>query len=153
MDLSVFLFMSLLGIGVILFAVLKGKQESVPHLVDKDLEESLQAFMDEFEKENQYLLQTIKQLETKLQRETEENREKLEELEAKVEFLSTQGRETKRSVKDSEPTPAIVFNEHYSRIVTMWNEGRTPEQIAKQTGIGMGEIQMILSLVKQGNTV
>ncbi|MFC4768814.1 DUF6115 domain-containing protein [Effusibacillus consociatus] len=147
-----FLFVSLLGIAVVLYGILKGKQETSDNSQDKELEASLHAFMDEFEKENQYLIDTIQQLQAELRQETAANRERIGQLETKIERLG-QASGAQKTVEQPEATPAIVFNEHYSRVVMMSKEGRTPEQISKDTGIGMGEIQMILSLVKQGNAV
>ncbi|GAX90551.1 DUF6115 domain-containing protein [Effusibacillus lacus] len=152
MDLKMFLFVSLLGIAAILYAVVKGKPDAAGISRDKELETSLQAFMDELERENEYLIQTIKQLQTDLQNETAENRERIAELEARVDQLEQKSK-SRKTTKKTETTPAIVFNEHYSRVVTMLREGRSPEQIAKDTGIGMGEIQMITSLIKQGDAV
>lgn len=150
MDIKLFLFVSLLGIGVVLYAALKGKPEPEHAPPDKELETSLQEFMDELEKENQYLLQTIEQLQSGLKREIAADRERIAKLEEKVErFLERSG--NRETAREPEAAPTLVFNEHYSRVVTMAKEGRTPEQISKDTGIGMGEIQMILNLVKREN--
>jgi hypothetical protein len=150
LDITVFLFVSLLGIAAILFGVLRGKTEAGDRKENQELATSLQAFMDEFEKENAYLIRTVEQLKAELKRETTVNREQIQELAAKIEHLSQNGKTEK--LVEEEATPAIVFNEHYSRVVVMAKEGRTPEQISKATGIGLGEIQMILSLIKQENT-
>lgn len=152
LNVTLFLFVSLLGIAVILYASLKGKPDPTGNQQDNELAASLQDFMEEFEKENSYLMQTIGNLQADLKIETEKNRERIEELEEKLEQLSQKSK-SKKSAKKPEATPAIVFNEHYSRVVMMAKEGRTSAQISKDTGIGMGEIQMILSLVKQGNAI
>ncbi|WP_018132533.1 hypothetical protein [Effusibacillus pohliae] len=154
MDSKLFLFITLCGIGIVLYAAVKGKPDAVG-ASHRELEASLQAFMDELEKENQYLIDTIEKLQSELQSEINLNRRRIEQLEAKIaEFQLQGGTDRGRSVPQPlEAMPALVFNEHYSRVVTMIKEGRAPEQIAKDTGIGLGEIQMICNLIKQGNAV
>jgi cell division septum initiation protein DivIVA len=138
-----------LGIGTILFAATRMKSDTVP---DRELENTIQAFMDEFDQENESLLATIKQLKEELNRETDSNRKRIEALEGRIGQL-LKAAEEKPGLSGEEVGPALIFNEHYSRVVAMEREGRTPEQIAKETGIGIGEIQMVLNMVKQGNSL
>lgn len=146
---QLFIFVIMLGIGTILFAATRMKSATAP---DRELENTIQAFMDEFDRENESLLATIKQLKEELKQETDLNRKRIEALEGRMGHLLN-AMEDMRGVSKEEVGPALIFNEHYSRVVAMDREGRTPEQIAKETGIGLGEIQTVLNMVRQGNSL
>lgn len=145
---KLFLFMMMLGIGVILFAATRTKSEAA----DKELEKTIELFMDEFERENESLLKTVKQLQQDLKNEIELQSKRIEIIEDQVQGLQ-QHNIAAAQQEQPEISPALVFNEHYSRVVEMDREGRTPEQISKETGIGLGEVQTVLNLAKQGNAV
>lgn len=146
-----FLFVSLLGVAMILYAVTRGKNQSAALTADKELEITLHEFMDEFEKEHKYLLQSMQDLQQQMKHESQMNREQFAEVEAK--FAALPRRKTSKAAADAETIPTVVFNERYSRVVEMAREGRSPEQISKDTAIGLGEIQTVLNLAKQGNAI
>lgn len=145
---QLFLFVMTLGIGTILYAATRMKGETAS---DKELEQTIQAFMDELEEENETLLQTIKEMKEELSRESDLNRNRIESLE--VQFNQMIRQIDGQTTSEMEVSSALIFNEYYSRVVAMDREGRSPEQISKETGIGIGEIQVVLNLVRQGNEV
>lgn len=146
---QLFLFVMLLGIGTILYGATRMKKDTGS---DKELEQTIQAFMDELEEENESLLQTIKEMQEELTRESDLNRKRIESLEAQFNQMKRQN-DGQMTPADMEVSPALIFNEHYSRVVAMDREGRSPEQISRETGIGIGEIQMVLNLARQGNGI
>lgn len=50
----------------------------------------------------------------------------------------------------AEPSlPSFAFNEKYARVVELHRAGQNSEQIARETGIGLGEIQLVIDLAKR----
>lgn len=146
-----FLFISLLGVAMILFAATRGKNQTAALTADKELEITLHEFMDEFENEHKFLLQSIQDLQQQMKVESQITSDRFAEIEAKLAELPK--RKNSKAAAAEQTIPTVVFNERYSRVVEMAREGRTPEQISKDTAIGLGEIQTVLNLAKQGNAI
>ncbi|HEU4965117.1 MAG TPA: hypothetical protein VFV52_14915 [Bacilli bacterium] len=47
------------------------------------------------------------------------------------------------------PPPAFAFSDKYARVVELSQQGLEPEQIARETGIGLGEITLVLGLARR----
>jgi uncharacterized coiled-coil protein SlyX len=142
---------------------------------DDELKTALDEFMTELERENVRLLESFSQLQSdckmqlaeqdriirglqadvaRLEAELAEQKEKVGNLSQAVEAASASAVSVTEAPDPESPVPSVAFafNEKYARVVEMARQGMTPEQIARRTEIGLGEIQMVIGLaMREGN--
>jgi flagellar motility protein MotE (MotC chaperone) len=142
-------------------------------MLEREVKATLDEFISDFERENAHLLQTFAQLRNDSDQQLQSQQELIQaleqrvaHLEAKVEEQAVQLVQTNASALHSQPEaateaaseptllleplkPAFAFNEKYAKVVELSRQGRTTEQIARETEIGLGEIHFVLGLVKQ----
>ncbi|KEO82960.1 DUF6115 domain-containing protein [Tumebacillus flagellatus] len=172
-----YLYVALVGVVIVLFALTRAKSPSagssvvpastVPSAaVDQELKETFEEFMNELERENNRTLDTFKALERETQAKLAEQQSVIQALEQRLQEVEQKaaaqamlpatpapgGTETPPTEPEPAPepkAPSFLVNEKYAKVVELSDRGLTPPQIARETGIGIGEIQLVLGLVKR----
>lgn len=134
--------------------------------IDQELKKTFEEFMNELERENSHTLRSFTALERETQMKLAEQQDVIQALEHRLQeverMLATQAPASQR-VASEEPVvdlaeqaanlepkaPSFLVNEKYTKVVELSNRGLSPQQIARETGIGIGEIQLVLGLVKR----
>ncbi|MBL0388940.1 hypothetical protein JJB07_20290 [Tumebacillus sp. ITR2] len=137
--------------------------------VDQELKNTFDEFMNELERENGRILDSFSNLEreTREQLAAQQNviqalDQRVQELEqlvasqALVPALAAAATTDSAVVPGTEPqaaeqpkVPGFLVNEKYTKVVELANRGLAEPQIARETGIGIGEIRLVLGLVKR----
>jgi hypothetical protein len=168
---QLYLYVALVGVVIVLFALTRAKSASsagssvvpapaaVSTAVDQELKETFDEFMNEIERENKRMLDAFAVLERDMHTKWAGQQDVIRALELRIEELQQQIHETSHAVppaaaqpmlESAEPkTPGFLLNEKYIKVVELANSGLTPPEIARETGIGIGEIQLVLGLVKR----
>ncbi|ARU62483.1 hypothetical protein CBW65_17090 [Tumebacillus avium] len=147
--------------------------------VDQELKDLLDNFMNELERDNVKLIDgfTKLQIEHKEQIASQNKiirtlEKRIVELEAKladapelvlpqvvetpvaaeaaVEAKSEPAVAAQEAVLEEPAKPAFVMHEKYAQVLTLSRQGYSPEQIARETSIGVGEILLVIGLAKRG---
>jgi hypothetical protein len=165
---QLYLYVLLIGVGIVLFALTRPKNSSAPVAVtqqqpalDHGLRETLDEFMNELERDNARMVDSFVKLQSDYKQKLSTQQQVIQELQSRMSQLEAKIAE-QQPVKMEQPAHAtqpedvvplgFMFNEKYAKVVELSQKGLTPEQIAKATDIGMGEIQMVLGLAKrEGN--
>lgn len=160
---QLYLYVALIGIGFVLFALTRTKAKTVSQATgtpqqERELKAALDEFMNGLEEENARLLDSFTRLQVEYkqqfgtqQQQIEALIERVAELESRLTDVETQPssppvpEQPKVSTAPS-AVSGFVFNEKYARVAELIRQGQTPEQIARFTGIGIGEIQMVIGL-------
>ncbi|PWK12683.1 hypothetical protein [Tumebacillus permanentifrigoris] len=168
---QLYLYVALAGVAIVLFALTRAKSASsagssvvatptgISTAVDQEMKDTFDEFMNEIERENNRIHDTF----AVLQRETREKlagqQDVVHALELRVQELQQQVVELRHRpipavaeavLESAEPkAPGFLLNEKYIKVVELSDGGLTPPQIARETGIGIGEIQLVLGLVKR----
>lgn len=159
---QLYLYVALIGIGFVLFALTRTKAKAIPPSSgnpqqERELKAALDEFMNGLEAENARLLDSFTrlQIEYKQQFGAQQGQiDALVERVAELEHRLTEALERPLSAPAPEPAappapaavPGFAFNEKYARVAELIRQGQTPEQIARFTGIGIGEIQLVIGL-------
>ncbi|MCX7568545.1 hypothetical protein OS242_01005 [Tumebacillus sp. DT12] len=159
---QLYLYVALIGVGFVLFALTRTKAKTVSQATgapqqERELKMALDEFMNGLEEENARLLDSFTRLQVEYKQQFGTQQQQIEELIERVAEL--EGRLTEVETQPSSPpvpepkvstAPTTVsgfaFNEKYARVAELIRQGQTPEQIARFTGIGIGEIQMVIGL-------
>jgi polyhydroxyalkanoate synthesis regulator phasin len=150
------------------------KQHSaVPNAaVDQELKDLLDDFMNELERDNAKLLDGFTKLQIEHKRQIHEQNGIIRSLEARVAKLEAKlaapaappvpaattpvapssAEETSAPALEAEEAvkPAFALQERYAQVISLARQGLAVEQIARETGIGVGEIQLVIGLAKRG---
>lgn len=147
--------------------------------VDQELKDLLDDFMNELERDNVKLIdgftklqiehkeqiasqnkiiraleKRIVELEAKLADAPEPILQPLIEapvaVEAAVEATSEPAVAAEEAMLEATAKPAFVMHEKYAQVLALSRQGFAPEQIARETGIGVGEILLVVGLAKRG---
>ncbi|WP_053375746.1 DUF6115 domain-containing protein [Paenibacillus sp. FJAT-27812] len=172
----------LLGAVVIVgaFVMPRKKQDhSLPSQSMQNMETALEQFMENMEKDNEELVQLVRdaQQETKVDAERQEQR--IAELERKCEQLAEQlqmarsatatitlqtaspqplsidaGKSEAAFAKLPEPVEeeaprANTIHSRYAELFSLYEQGKSIEMISKKLGMNKGEVQLIIQLAKQ----
>lgn len=159
---QLYLYVALIGIGFVLFALTRTKAQTVSQATgtpqqERELKAALDEFMNGLEEENARLLDSFTRLQVEYkqqfgtqQQQIEALTERVAELESRLTDVETQPSSPPVSEPKVSTAPTAVsgfaFNEKYARVAELIRQGQTPEQIARFTGIGIGEIQMVIGL-------
>jgi flagellar motility protein MotE (MotC chaperone) len=143
-------------------------------MLERDVKATLDEFIGHFEREQTQLLQTIDEARQDSVQQLQAQQELIQRLEQRVAHLEAKVEEQALQLVDVQETagqnvqtealtddvqvPALspelpkstfAFNEKYAKVVELYRQGLTAEQIARETEIGLGEIHFVLGLVKQ----
>lgn len=153
-------------------AVAAPANQSVSSAVDQELKSAFDEFMNEIERENGRVLQSFNALEQATQKQLADQLHTIRELEVRVEelqgqvaaallhpsmimpaeqdaLLQTEQPDVPAEEQPATKAPAFMLNEKYANVVLLASLGRSQQEIARETGIGIGEIQLVLGLMKR----
>ena len=160
---QLYLYVALIGIGFVLFALTRTKAKTVsqaashPQSQERELKAALDEFMNGLDEENARLLDSFTRLQIEYKQRIGEQQGQIEALSERVAELESRLADVEQQ-PPSRPVPELAappvaaavtgfaFNEKYARVAELIKQGQTPEQIARFTGIGIGEIQMVIGL-------
>ncbi|MFD2171329.1 DUF6115 domain-containing protein [Tumebacillus lipolyticus] len=143
-------------------------------VADQEMKELIESFMNDLERDHHTLLEKFTQLSIEQKQRAAEREDSIRSLEARVEELEAmlaasagakavpaQGvphlqavvpplAATSSSRTEGQERPAFTANDKYAPVLDFARHGYTPEQIARETGIGIGEIMLVIELAKRG---
>lgn len=136
---QLYLYVAIIGILLMIYGMTRKTQVAIksPTIRDDGMLQSLQSFMDELEKSNLELIDTVQKLRRDLEHEIVNNRTRIEELE--------------KANSNRMPSNEFVLSAPYQQAFQLSEEGLLPWQIAKKLGIGVGELEFALRLKREGN--
>lgn len=177
-----FRYILLLGAVVIVSALMiprKKPDATNSHDSVQNMENALELFMENMEKENESLVLLVKKAQEETKSDAELKERRLVELERKCEQLADQLQQTmshtasfqsqtapaaslhtytmnqeSRPVQEVEDTvseslPSNTIQSRYSELFDLYNQGKSIEMIAKKLSMNKGEVQLIIGLAKQ----
>jgi small-conductance mechanosensitive channel len=165
---QLYLYVALIGIAFVLIAFTRTKPSAasaapppeVAKQQERELREALDEFMNELEQENARLIDSFTNLQVEYKQQFAEQERQILGLQGRIAELEARLTKVEQMppVHEAPTAPAtptamptgstgFAFNEKYARVVELLKQGQTPEQIARFTGIGIGEIQMVIGLI------
>ncbi|KOR89983.1 hypothetical protein AM231_13105 [Paenibacillus solani] len=179
MDLKPWIYIVLLGIAAVLYALMlpKRREETVSsERVVKEVESTLEAYMAEVQNENEQLVELVSQMKQELTAKQQAQQEQVSELRQRMlvaeqkltesdtrlriaedqltrtATLSEGSAAATSEVEDiSPPVPSI--KSRYAELFDLYEQGKSIDVIAKNTGFQRGEVQLIIQLAKQEESV
>ena len=141
-------------------------------LSDLELKQTLDEFMQELDKENVQMIESFTNLQIEIRQKFDEQQQVIQGLERQLsaladrqDHLEKQAAEQQVALSESaasepeglaEPdapsqqaASSFAFNEKYAKVVELSRQGMTADQIARETEIGIGEIQLVLDLARR----
>lgn len=143
-------------------------------MLEREVKATLDEFIIHFEREQTQLLQTITEARQDSVQQLQAQQELIQRLEQRVALLEAKVEGQAMQLADVQasagqhvhvqtetddvqehalspepPKSTFAFNEKYAKVVELYRQGLTAEQIARETEIGLGEIHFVLGLVKQ----
>ena len=175
---QLYLYVALVGIALVLFALTRAKKQPIQAaepataaragLSDSELKRTLDEFMSELDRENVKLLDSFTRMQIEVNQQFAEQSHVIQTLEQRVALLEAKQEELALLVAaqpvqqpaeetlppQAEPEPVrpasfFAFNDKYAGVVELSRQGLTTDQIARETGIGIGEVQLVLDLAKR----
>lgn len=173
------IYIVLLGIAAVLYALMlpKRREENVSsERVVKEVESTLETYMAEIQNENEQLVELVSQMKQELtvkqhaqQEQVSELRQRIlaaeqklsesdtrlrlaEEKLAKTASLS-EGIAAATSEVEEIPPPVPSIKSRYAELFELYEQGKSMDVIAKNTGMQRGEVQLIIQLAKQEESV
>ena len=139
---------------------------------DLELKKTLDEFMQELDKENVQMLDSFTNLQIEIRQKLDEQQQTIQALELRLSTLADRQDQLEKQVAEQQtalmesaaleperlaepaaPSPqaasAFAFNEKYAKVVELSRQGMTADQIARETDIGIGEIQLVLDLARR----
>lgn len=142
----------LLGIIVILLVFLKlifnRQQTTRQHRSSTD--DSFAKFMEEWQKENEALLRAVTEIQQEIAGRVDAVQARVAQLEAKAALEN--GAAPKPVTHSAMVNRAADFRQRHAEIADMAAKGMSVAEIARKTGRGNGEVQLILGLTARGQS-
>ncbi|MDB5084067.1 MAG: hypothetical protein JWN30_953 [Bacilli bacterium] len=135
----------IIGYGITRSSKTKAHPPGILQTGQQDLQLGLQDFMDELEKSNLELIDTVHQLQNDLKRESDINRKRIEKLEQRIEWFE------QRAETEIEPEPAqFALAGAYAQVAKLRREGLSLAEIARKLGMGIGEVELAMRFSLEG---
>lgn len=140
---------------VFLYVALRRNRKTRPAVMSKEIEETLEAFIDEVGKQNEELLESVTEFKQQMEQRITDLEKKLSEFQALFQSIEqTVGTlEHSASHYTSKNNDQLSLQDRYSKVFELHGSGLSLEEIARITGSGKGEVELILQLsrYKQNN--
>ena len=141
-------------------------------LSDLELKQTLDEFMQELDKENVQMIDSFTKLQIEIRQKFDEQQQVIQGLERKLSALADRQEQLEKQAAEQQVTLSVsaasepeqlaepdapsqqaassfAFNEKYAKVVELSRQGMTADQIARETDIGIGEIQLVLDLARR----
>ncbi|CAM3938972.1 hypothetical protein L1N85_01135 [Paenibacillus alkaliterrae] len=160
----------LLLLGAVVFVgamVMPRKKQNVmlPDQTVQNMENALEQFMENMEKDNQELVQLVTNAQQAAKKDADHKEKRIVELERICESLTEQLKLTnerpvvqllsetpKKQLTEAvimEPVSIPTIHARYSELFLLYDQGKSIESISKKLGMNKGEVQLIIQLAKQ----
>lgn len=158
---------ALLGFVILVYAwVFMRKKDADDYAaVMSDVEDTLEHFAAEAEARNEKLIAHIARLKEDHQAQMQKLSARVERLEERTDVLvaslgafatgqaDPEDHEMEQMGQaDAQPQPAELISHRYGELIKLKKQGRTIDEIVKQTGMNHGEVELILQLASREET-
>ncbi|WP_339063273.1 DUF2802 domain-containing protein [Tepidibacillus marianensis] len=126
------LMLFLFGIVIIVLAFFKPKDQQ---FIEEKVEKIIEEFTFQFSLENDELMKRIKESQQQFAVNTDQKMNQIEERLTKIE-------------RQQKPIPQI--NPKYQEVMKLYQNGEAIQQIARETNMGHGEVELVIELMKKG---
>jgi chromosome segregation ATPase len=181
MDLKPWIYIVLLGIAAVLYAFMlpKRREEAVSsERVVKEVENTLEGYMAEIQNENEQLVELVGQMKKELDAKQQAHQEQISDLRERMLAMEQKMTESQTRLRtaeeklaqttaatflsageaaaasEAEPAPLVhSIKSRYAELFDLYEQGKSIDMIAKTTGLQRGEVQLIIQLAKQEESV
>ncbi|MFB4325010.1 hypothetical protein RB298_22045 [Priestia sp. BR_2] len=181
MDLKPWIYIVLLGIAAVLYAFMlpKRREETVSsERVVKEVENTLEGYMAEIQNENEQLVELVSQMKKELDAKQQAHQEQVSDLRQRMLAMEQKMTESQTRLRTAEEKlaqatgaaslsagaaaatseadhapPVHSIKSRYAELFDLYEQGKSIDMIAKSTGLQRGEVQLIIQLAKQEESV
>lgn len=181
MDLKPWIYIVLLGIAAVLYAFMlpKRRDETVSsERVVKEVENTLEGYMAEIQNENEQLVELVSQMKKELDAKQQAHQEQVSDLRHRMLAMEEKMTDSQTRLRlaeeklaqaaaaaslsagaaaatsEAEPAPPVhSIKSRYAELFDLYEQGKSIDMIAKSTGLQRGEVQLIIQLAKQEESV
>lgn len=180
MDLKPWIYIVLLGIAAVLYAFMlpKRREETVSsERVVKEVENTLEGYMAEIQNENEQLVELVRQMKKELDAKQQAHQEQVSDLRHRMLAMEEKMTDSQTRLRlaeeagasaaavslsagaaaatsEAESAPAVhSIKSRYAELFDLYEQGKSIDMIAKTTGLQRGEVQLIIQLAKQEESV
>ncbi|WP_100538052.1 hypothetical protein [Paenibacillus sp. GM2FR] len=181
MDLKPWIYIVLLGIAAVLYAFMlpKRREETVSsERVVKEVENTLEGYMAEIQNENEQLVELVSQMKKELDAKQQAHQEQVSDLRQRMLAMEQKMTDSQTRIRTAEeklaqaadaaslsagaaaaasevePAPPVhSIKSRYTELFDLYEQGKSIDMIAKTTGLQRGEVQLIIQLAKQEESV
>ncbi|MFG1731421.1 DUF6115 domain-containing protein [Paenibacillus sp. 843] len=171
MDLKPWIYIVLLGIAAVLYAFMlpKRREEAVSsERVVKEVENTLEGYMAEIQNENEQLVELVSQMKKELDAKQQAHQEQVSDLRQRMLAMEQKMTDSQTRIRTAEeklaqaaaaasevePAPPVhSIKSRYTELFDLYEQGKSIDMIAKTTGLQRGEVQLIIQLAKQEESV
>ncbi|MEC0203148.1 hypothetical protein P4H39_10945 [Paenibacillus lautus] len=181
MDLKPWIYIVLLGIAAVLYAFMlpKRREETVSsERVVKEVENTLEGYMAEIQNENEQLVELVSQMKKELDAKQQAHQEQVSDLRQRMLAMEQKMTDSQTRIRTAEEKlaqaaeaaslsagaaaaaseveparPVHSIKSRYTELFDLYEQGKSIDMIAKTTGFQRGEVQLIIQLAKQEESV
>ncbi|AYB43498.1 hypothetical protein V4V36_03125 [Paenibacillus lautus] len=181
MDLKPWIYIVLLGIAAVLYAFMlpKRREETVSsERIVKEVENTLEGYMAEIQNENEQLVELVSQMKKELDAKQQAHQEQVSDLRQRMLAMEQKMTESQTRLRTAEEKlaqaaaaaslsagaaaasseadhapPVHSIKSRYAELFDLYEQGKSIDMIAKSTGLQRGEVQLIIQLAKQEESV
>lgn len=175
------IYIVLLGIAAVLYAFMlpKRREETVSsERVVKEVENTLEGYMAEIQNENEQLVELVSQMKKELDAKQQAHQEQVSDLRQRMLAMEQKMTESETRLRTAEEKlaqaaaaaslsagaaaasseadhapPVHSIKSRYAELFDLYEQGKSIDMIAKTTGLQRGEVQLIIQLAKQEESV
>lgn len=175
------IYIVLLGIAAVLYAFMlpKRREETVSsERVVKEVENTLEGYMAEIQNENEQLVELVSQMKKELDAKQQAHQEQVSDLRQRMLAMEHKMTESETRLRTAEEKlaqaaaaaslsagaaaasseadhapPVHSIKSRYAELFDLYEQGKSIDMIAKTTGLQRGEVQLIIQLAKQEESV
>lgn len=175
------IYIVLLGIAAVLYAFMlpKRREETVSsERVVKEVENTLEGYMAEIQNENEQLVELVSQMKKELDAKQQAHQEQVSDLRQRMLAMEQKMTESQTRLRTAEEKlaqaaaavslsagaaaatseadhapPVHSIKSRYAELFDLYEQGKSIDMIAKSTGLQRGEVQLIIQLAKQEESV
>ncbi|GIM47827.1 hypothetical protein DNHGIG_33760 [Collibacillus ludicampi] len=144
----VIVFIALVGLVIVLYMFAQRRLNNENGSSTLQVESALETFMNELTQENERLMEAIRNMQSVWKDKSAQYENRIMILEQRLTELETRLQGFHHE-QEQLGAPVFIVSKRYQKILSLHEEGLSMEQIAKQLGIGIGVVQLVLSLTEK----